>query len=200
MKAMEEVSGPVMAIAIILAAVFIPTAFIPGITGRLYQQFAVTIAVSVIISAFNALTLSARARRAAAPAQEARRAVRSRNFMTVFNKWFGRATDGYVGVCRLLIHKMGFFALILLAAFALLAGVLGTNHHTSFLPDEDQGYIFAGVQLPDASSAAAHQRSDAEGGGNSEETPGVKHYYHGRRLQHVERRAEHLQRAFSSSP
>ena len=78
LKAMEEVSGPVVAIALILVAVFVPTAFIPGITGRMYQQFAVTIAVSVLLSAFNALTLSPGARGDAAPATEAdARAARS---------------------------------------------------------------------------------------------------------------------------
>src|ERR1700690_140888 len=151
LKAMEEISAPVIGIALVLSAVFIPTAFIPGITGRLYQQFAVTIAVSVIISAFNALTLS--------PALSAlllRPKVRGngllQKFYDTFNKWFGRATDGYVGVCRVLIHKSGFSMLLLLGAMVLV-GVLGRFVPTSFLPDEDQGYVFAGVQLPDAASA-----------------------------------------------
>src|SRR6202167_4251761 len=107
LKAMEEVSGPVVAIALILAAVFVPTAFIPGITGRLYQQFAVTIAVSVAFSAFNALTLS--------PALSAlllRPKKESKGPLGVFFRWFnrvfGRVTDGYVGACRHLIHKAGF--------------------------------------------------------------------------------------------
>src|ERR1022692_181250 len=116
LKGMQEVTGPVIAIAISLAAVFIPTAFIPGITGRLYQQFAVTIAVSVAISAFNALTLSP-----ALAAMLLRPKVRGtgllQKFYNVFNKWFGKATDGYVGTCRLLIHKSA-FTLILLAGFA----------------------------------------------------------------------------------
>src|SRR5271155_2870650 len=132
-RAMEEVGGPVVAIALILGAVFVPTAFIPGITGRLYQQFAVTVAVSVAISAFNALTLSpALAALLLRPKQ--RGAGPLQKFYDFFNKWFGRATDGYVSVCRLLIHKSS-FALILLAVFALLAGVLGTSTNTSFLPD-----------------------------------------------------------------
>ena len=91
-KAMEEVSGPVIAIAIILAAVFVPTAFIPGITGRLYQQFAVTIAVSVIISAFNALTLSpALASLLLRPKKESRGPLAM--FFRWFNKVFDRATE-----------------------------------------------------------------------------------------------------------
>src|SRR4029078_13061934 len=95
LKAMEEVSGPVIAIALILAAVFIPTAFIPGITGRLYQQFAVTIALSVVISAFNALTLSpALSALLLRPRTPARGPLGL--FFGWFNTWFGRATEGYV--------------------------------------------------------------------------------------------------------
>ena len=86
LKAMEEVSGPVVAIALILAAVFVPTVFIPGITGRLYQQFAVTIAVSVIISAFNALTLSPGA---VGPAAASPRRKHRGPLQTFFD-WFNR--------------------------------------------------------------------------------------------------------------
>jgi len=173
-KAMSEVSGPVMAIAIILAAVFVPTAFIPGITGRLYQQFAVTIAVSVVISAFNALTLS--------PALSAlllRPKVRGtgllQKFYDWFNKWFGRATDGYVGICRILIQKSS-VALLLLLGMALLSGVFGKLIPTSFLPDEDQGYVYAGVQLPDASSAQRTDEVMRQVEDILKNTPGVKYY------------------------
>src|SRR5689334_2835748 len=94
-KAMEEISGPVIGIALVLSAVFIPTAFIPGITGRLYQQFAVTIAISVILSAFNALTLSpALSALLLRPKTESRGPLRK--FFDWFNRIFGRATDGYV--------------------------------------------------------------------------------------------------------
>jgi len=174
LKGMQEVTGPVIAIAIILAAVFVPTAFIPGITGRLYQQFAVTVAVSVAISAFNALTLSP-----ALAALLLRPKVKGtgllQKFYDLFNKWFGRATDGYVGVCRMLIHKSS-VALILLAAFAVLAGVLGKSTNTGFLPDEDQGYIFAGVQLPDAASAQRTSEVMRQVEEVLKETPGVKYY------------------------
>ena len=98
LKAMEEVSGPVIAIAIILAAVFVPTAFIPGITGQLYQQFAVTIAVSVIISAFNALSLSP-ALCALLLKPKMKGTGPLQKFYDWFNRIFGRATDGYVGIC-----------------------------------------------------------------------------------------------------
>jgi hydrophobic/amphiphilic exporter-1 (mainly G- bacteria), HAE1 family len=149
-KAMEEVSTPVIGIAVILAAVFIPTAFIPGITGRLYQQFAVTIAVSVLLSAFNALTLSpALSALLLRPKKTARGPLGK--FFAWFNRVFGRATDGYVAWCRVLIHKMG-FSLIILLGFTVLAGWFGMKLPTSFLPDEDQGYVFVALQLPDASS------------------------------------------------
>ena len=174
LKGMQEVSGPVIAIAIILAAVFVPTAFIPGITGRLYQQFAVTIAVSVIISAFNALTLSP-ALSALLLRPKKKSTGLLQRFFDWFNKWFGRATDGYVGVCRFLIHK-SVIALLVLAGAVVLTGMFGKKIPTSFLPDEDQGYCFAGVQLPDAASL---QRNDAVVRQAEEilkHTPGIKYY------------------------
>src|SRR5512137_1927827 len=150
LRAMEEVTGPVIAIAIILAAVFVPTAFIPGITGRLYQQFAVTIAVSVIISAFNALTLSpALAALLLRPKKKSTGLLQ--RFFDGFNSVFGRATEGYVHYCGLLIRK-SFISLMLLAGETVLTGLLSKSIATSFLPDEDQGYVFAGIQLPDTAS------------------------------------------------
>ncbi len=173
MKAMEEVSAPVIGIAVILSAVFIPTAFIPGITGRLYQQFAVTIAVSVIISAFNALTLSpALSALLLRPKKEARGPLGK--FFGGFNRMFTAATNDYVKVCRMFIHKMG-FAIILLVAFTVLAGVVGGKLPTSFLPDEDQGYVFINQQLPDASSL---QRASAAAEKVERvllDTPGIAH-------------------------
>jgi HAE1 family hydrophobic/amphiphilic exporter-1 len=155
LKAMSEVSGPVVAIALILTAVFIPTAFIPGITGRLYQQFAVTIALSVLISAFNALSLSpALAAMLLRPRKEARGPLGV--FFRGFNRVFGRATNGYVNLCHLLIRKSA-LAMLLLLAFAVAGGAIGSRLPTSFVPDEDQGYFYLNVQLPLASSL---QRSD----------------------------------------
>ena len=154
-KAMEEVSGPVVAIALILSAVFVPTAFIPGITGRMYQQFAITIAISVIFSAFNALSLSpALAALMLRPKKESRGPLGA--FFRWFNRWFGRATDGYVSLCGTLIRKAG-FSMLLLLGVAIFAGWFGSHLPHSFLPDEDQGYVFAGLQLPDAASL---QRTD----------------------------------------
>jgi len=156
LKAMEEISGPVVGIALVLSAVFIPTAFIPGITGRLYQQFAVTIAISVILSAFNALTLS--------PALSAlllRPRTASGGFLKRLFGWFNRgfasATNAYVRVCGVLIRKSA-FALILLAVFGAAAGFFGSRIPSSFLPDEDQGYLYINLQLPNAASL---QRTDA---------------------------------------
>src|SRR3979490_3015591 len=123
LKAMQEISGPVVGIALVLASVFIPTAFIPGITGRLYQQFAVTIAISVIISAFNALSLSpALAALLLRPKKPSKGSLRK--FFDWFNHIFGRATNGYVNVSRTLIRKseLAVAALLLFGVVALLFG------------------------------------------------------------------------------
>jgi HAE1 family hydrophobic/amphiphilic exporter-1 len=156
LRAMKEITGPVIGVALVLASVFVPTAFIPGITGRLYQQFAVTIAVSVMISAFNALTLSP-----ALCALLLRRRGESKGlagkFFAWFNHLFGRATDAYVYVASVIIRRSG-IALILLVAFAAGAFLFAKRIPTSFLPDEDQGFFYVNVQLPNASSL---QRTDA---------------------------------------
>jgi multidrug efflux pump len=149
-KAMSEVQGPVVAIALILAAVFIPVAFMSGVTGRLYQQFALTIAISVLISAFNALTLSP-----ALAAMLLRPRPSSRGPMgrlgDGFNRVFGRATDGYIAVSRSLARKVA-IPLFLLASIAAISLALGRKLPTGFVPDEDQGYAVIGVQLPDGAS------------------------------------------------
>ncbi len=150
LKAMEEVSGPVVAIAIILSAVFLPTVFIPGITGRLYQQFAVTIAISVLISAFNALTLSPALSALLLRPKEKTKGPLGR-FFDWFNRSYGRLTDGYVGVCRALIRKST-FSLVFLGLVALAVGLLGKTLPSGFLPEEDQGFLYVNVQLPLASS------------------------------------------------
>jgi HAE1 family hydrophobic/amphiphilic exporter-1 len=156
LAAMEEISGPVVGIALVLSAVFIPTAFIPGITGRLYQQFALTIAIAVLLSAFNALTLS--------PALSAlllRPRTTSRGPLHRFFGWFNRAfadvTNLYVRGCSVLIRKSA-IALVLLVAFGAAGGFFAGRVPTSFLPDEDQGYLYVNLQLPSASSM---QRTEA---------------------------------------
>jgi HAE1 family hydrophobic/amphiphilic exporter-1 len=153
-KAMEEVAGPVVSIALILASVFIPVAFMGGIQGSLNKQFAMTIAISVLISAFNALTLSP-----ALAAMWLRPRKRGRllgGFFDAFNHAFGKASNGYVAVSRLLIRKAA-IGIAILAGFAVLAGLLGTRLPTSFLPEEDYGYFLLNVQLPPAASI---QRTD----------------------------------------
>src|SRR5580700_9804953 len=173
LKAMEEISGPVIGIALVLSAVFIPTAFIPGITGRLYQQFAVTIALSVILSAFNALTLSP-ALAALLLRPKTSSGGRLRGFFDRFNRVFGNATEGYVRLCGVLIRKSA-VALLLLAAFAIAAAWFGGKVPSSFLPDEDQGYVYVNVQLP---TAASLQRTDdvaAKIENILAHTPGVEH-------------------------
>lgn len=149
-KAMSQVSGPVVAIALILAAVFVPTAFIPGITGAMYQQFAVTMAVSVLISAFNALSLSpALGALLLRPKKQARGPLGA--FFGAFNKVFGTATKGYASVCHGLIRKVA-ISVIILAGLGAAGGFIGSKLPTAFIPEEDQGYLFGVVQLPRASS------------------------------------------------
>ncbi|MBV9499063.1 MAG: efflux RND transporter permease subunit, partial [Acidobacteriaceae bacterium] len=148
LQAMKEVSGPVIATALILTAVFVPTVFIPGITGRLYQQFAVTIAISVIFSAFNALSLSpALAAMLLRPRKKSRGPLRL--FFDWFNRMFGHATEGYVRASGALIRKAA-FSLLLLAAAAAFAVLIGRKLPASFLPEEDQGYVFVALQLPNS--------------------------------------------------
>jgi HAE1 family hydrophobic/amphiphilic exporter-1 len=150
LQAMREISGPVIGIALVLSAVFVPTAFIPGITGRLYQQFAVTIAISVILSAFNALTLSpALAALMLRPKAESHGLLR--RFFDWFNDIFGRATNRYVRMSGGLIRKSS-FALVALLAFGVAGFVISNKVPSSFLPDEDQGYVFLHLQLPNAAS------------------------------------------------
>ncbi|MEI8107310.1 MAG: efflux RND transporter permease subunit [Verrucomicrobiota bacterium] len=172
LKAMEEVTAPVIGIALVLAAVFIPTAFVPGITGRLYQQFAVTIAVSVLISAFNALTLSP-----ALCALLLRPKSRGKGFMQkfydLFNRAFGAVTNGYVGTCRGLMRK-SFIAIFVLIGCAVLAGFFGSKIPGGFLPEEDQGYLFAEVLLPNASSAQRTSAVAAKIEDIIQNTPGVQ--------------------------
>jgi len=174
LKAMQEVSGPVMAIALILTAVFVPTIFVPGITGRLYQQFAVTIAISVLISAFNALTLSpALCALLLKPGKETRGPLGA--FFRSFNRIFGRASNGYVSLCGTLIRKSG-LSLLFLVGITVLAGLLGKGIPTGFLPEEDLGYMYINVSLPDAASLQRTDETCRKVEEILKNTPGVEHY------------------------
>ena len=157
-KAMKEVAGPVVAIALILSAVFIPVALTGGITGRLYQQFAITIAVSICLSAFNALTLSPAL---AAMLLKPHTAKKSENWLTKFfgsfNRRFDKFTNGYVKTAGYFARKL-VVTLLLLGLIVGATGLLGKKIPGGFVPEEDQGYFIMAVNLPDAASL---QRTDA---------------------------------------
>jgi len=145
--AMDEVTGPVIAIVLVLLAVFIPVAFLSGITGQLYKQFAVTIAVSVVISGIVALTLS--------PALAAillKPGTHKKNrFFLWFNERFDRLTQGYGRAVQLAIRRVALSILLIVAMVAATAGLF-KHIPSSFLPTEDQGYLLGAVVLPDAAS------------------------------------------------
>ena len=173
LQAMREVSGVVIGVALVLSAVFIPTAFLPGITGRLYQQFALTIAISVIFSAFNALSLSpALAAMLLRPRKKTRGPVGW--FFDRFNRVFASATRGYVSVSRVAIRK-AFLSFGVLAVLAVGAGLFGSRLPSSFLPEEDQGYIYLALQLPDAASLERTEQACRKIEDFLSKTPGVKY-------------------------
>jgi len=157
-QAMKEVSGPVVAIALILCAVFIPVAMVPGITGRLYQQFAITIAVSVAFSAFSALSLSpalcSLLLKPSKPMSE-RKGLLAK-FFNGFNRIFEKVTGGYVGLAGYLSRKALRIVIILVVVVGA-ALLLGSRLPGGFVPDEDQGYFIMNVAMPASSSL---QRTD----------------------------------------
>ena len=155
-KAMEEVSGPVVAIGLILIAVFVPVGFMGGITGRLYQQFAITIALSVLLSVVNALTLSPALAAMLLKAPTGKKTLLT-PFYNWFNKWFGASTDAYVSFSAILIRKM-FRSLAFIGVLIYVTVVLVKAIPGGFVPEEDQGYILVNAQLPDAASL---ERTDA---------------------------------------
>jgi HAE1 family hydrophobic/amphiphilic exporter-1 len=173
LKAMEELSGPVVGIALVLSAVFVPTAFIPGITGRLYQQFAVTIAISVLLSAFNALTLSpALAALLLRPKKQSTGLLQ--RFFDGFNRIFGRATEGYVRWSAVLIHKSS-IAIVLLVILGLLGAFFASRVPSSFLPDEDQGFAYVNLQLPNGASLERTTQAASQVEQVLTSTPGVQY-------------------------
>ena len=172
-KAMQEVASPVIAISLILSSVFLPVVFMGGITGRFYEQFAVTIAVSVLFSAINALTLSpALASILLKPSHGAGGPLGA--FFKGFNKLFDRLTGGYVSLAGMFVRKLARTAIFLIV---IVAGMVffGKQLPQGFIPEEDQGYLLANVQLPDAASL---QRTDAVAKRVEQmisETPGVEY-------------------------
>jgi len=156
LQAMKEVSGPVVGIALVLSSVFVPIAFVGGIQGRLNTQFAVTIAISVLISAFNALTLSPALSALLLRPRLPGRGPLAR-FFGLFNRAFDRSAHGYVKWSHGLIRKP-VIAVAILVAFIGVDGLVGGKLPTSFIPEEDQGFLFLNVQLP---AAASLERTDA---------------------------------------
>ncbi len=172
-KAMEEISGPVIGIALVLSAVFIPTAFIPGITGRLYQQFAVTIAISVVLSAFNALSLSpALSALLLKPEPKGKKGLLGK-FFDWFNSTFERATNGYVRISGAILRK-SVVSFVVLIGFGVAGFWLAGKLPTSFVPDEDQGYFYMNIQLPNAASLQRTEDVLAKIQKIVSQTPGVE--------------------------
>src|ERR1700690_580242 len=173
LKAMQELSGPVVGIALVLAAVFVPTIFIPGITGRLYQQFALTIAISVMLSPFHALTLSpALSALLLRPKKETRGPLGK--FFRVFNGYWERSTDSFVRWSGDVIRK-GALVLVLLAVAGGAAWLIGAHLPPSFLPDEDQGYLYINMQLPNAASLERTSAAARQVEKILADTPGVQY-------------------------
>jgi len=169
--AMREVSGPVVGIALVLASVFIPVGLMSGIQGRLNQQFAITIAVSVLISAFNALTLSPALASILLRPREARQG-RLRRLFDGVNRGLERATNGYIRVSHGFIRKP-LIGIATLALFAAASGLLGWRLPQSFLPEEDYAYFMMNVQLPPAASLERTDAVTRKLDAMLRETPGV---------------------------
>ncbi|QJW93182.1 efflux RND transporter permease subunit [Frigoriglobus tundricola] len=180
-KAMEEVTGPVIAIALVLTAVFVPCAFIGGVTGAFFRQFAVTIAFSTLISAFNSLTLSPALcalllRPKTAPKDAPTRALDFALgwFFRLFNRAFGAGTEWYARV-------VGWVLRLTLIVLAVYGGLLVLTYHeftstpTGFVPQQDKGYLILNVQLPDSASADRTQQAMARIEAIARDTPGVDH-------------------------
>lgn len=175
-KAMKEVGGPVVAIAIILAAVFIPVALTAGITGRLYQQFAITIAISVLLSAFNALTLSpALASLILKPVQPGERKGLLGRFFGAFNRFFDRFTNSYGRLAGFFTRKL--VIMLVFLGFIIFSAVrLGVSVPGGFVPEEDEGYFMCAIQLPDASSLKRTNLVSAQVEKILSQIPEVKYY------------------------
>ncbi len=174
--AMKEISGPVVAIALILAAVFIPVGFIPGILGRLYQQFAITIAISVLISAFVALSLTpALCSVMLRPFHLDKKSKGVNRFFYYFDSWFERVTHKYTNTVRKVI-KGSRYALILLLCIIVGTYFLFKAKPTSFIPTEDEGRLYITYELPEASSTSRSLVTLNRIMDSIKSIPGVSHY------------------------
>ncbi len=173
-KAMEELTGPVVGMTLVLSAVFVPTVFIPGITGRLYQQFALTIAISGIVSAFNALTLSPALGGSLLRHKKQTHGPLAR-FFAWFNRTFERGKNFYLRTSGALIRKT-VLAVVALAGFAVASLFFIKAVPKSFLPDEDQGFLYIQMQLPESSSIERSAEAARAVEDVLKSTPGVKYY------------------------
>jgi len=175
-KAMEEVSGAVVGIGLILAAVFVPVAFIGGLTGRMYQQFALTIAISVLLSVFNALTLSpALAAMLLKPGKPGEGKGPLNAFFRWFNRVFGSATNWYVKGAAILVRKAA-LSLVLVAIVLGAALLIGKQPPGGFVPNENQGTFLVNLQLPNGSSLERTDAAIKQVEKILSETPGVDAY------------------------
>ncbi len=163
-QAMKEVSGPIIAIALVLCAVFVPMAFLSGVTGQFYKQFAVTIAISTVISAINSLTLSpalaARLLRAHDAPKDAPSRLIDRLFGWVFrpfNRFFKRSSDGYQGTVSKILGRRGLVFAVYIGLL-LVTGLMFKAVPGGFIPTQDKMYLIAGVKLPEGASI---ERTDA---------------------------------------
>ncbi|MDB5465270.1 MAG: transporter, hydrophobe/amphiphile efflux family [Phenylobacterium sp.] len=180
-KAMTEVTGPIVSTALVLCAVFIPTAFISGLSGQFYRQFALTIAISTLISAFNSLTLSPALSAALLQAHGAPKdrfqKVIDAGFGWVFgpfNRMFAKASDGYVGGVARLLRATG-VALIVYVGLVGLAALGFAKTPTGFVPQQDKQYLVAAAQLPDAASLDRSESVIRQMSDIAMKTPGVEH-------------------------
>lgn len=175
-QAMKDISGPVIAIALILAAVFVPVGFVPGIIGRLYQQFAITIAISVLISAFIALSLTpALCSILLRPQHRDQNSKGLDYFFFRFNRWFERTTNSYSNGVRRVIKKAPLVLILLICIFVATAGLFKSKP-TGFIPTEDEGRVYITFQLPEASSTHRTLQVLHRMMGIIKEVPGVNHY------------------------
>ncbi len=175
-KAMKDISGPVIAIALILAAVFIPVGFIPGIVGKLYQQFAITIAISVLISAFVALTLTpALCSLFLRPMHLDKNSRGLNKFFFKFNEWFRRRTLSYTMNVKKCIRYAPYVIVVLICIF-VGTGLLFKSKPTGFLPTEDEGRLFVTYELPEASSTTRSLEVLDTMMNIMKETPGIAHF------------------------
>ncbi|WP_196592467.1 efflux RND transporter permease subunit [Pectinatus frisingensis] len=172
-RAMDEVSGPVVAIAFTLASVFVPVAFLSGMTGILYRQFALTIAFSMGLSAFIALSLTpALCGMLLKPHDDNAKPSRLTRFFNAFNNWFEKFTRGYVKKVGLFIGKAK-FCLIFLVIIIGLMGWLFKTLPSTFVPDEDQGFFIASINLPEGTSLNQTQKTVDDYADQLQKIPGV---------------------------